>query len=105
MVAVMLTYKMVSPFYIDPYDINGKFRLYFNCPILLLELCAPANFEAQSSLLQNRLHPQIQIPNAYPASEIVPGNNTDGICNPFITVDSVGSLIFLYTCMNGTGSL
>ena len=38
-------------------------------------------------------------------SEIVPGNNTDGICNPFITVDSVGSLIFLYTCMNGTGSL
>ena len=51
MFAVTLTYKMVSPFYIDPYDINGKFRLYFNCPILLLEVCAPANFEAQSSLL------------------------------------------------------
>ena len=37
MVAVMLTYKMVSPFYIDPYDINGKFRLYFNCPIIYFE--------------------------------------------------------------------
>ena len=29
-------------------------------------LCAHADFEDQSSLLQNRLHPQIQIPNAYP---------------------------------------
>ena len=28
---------------------------------------APADFEAQSSRLQNRLHPQIQIPNACPA--------------------------------------
>jgi hypothetical protein len=32
----------------------------------LLVLCAPADFEAQSSLLQNRQHPQIQIPNACP---------------------------------------
>ena len=34
----------------------------------LLVLCAPADFESQSSLLQNRLHPQIQIPNACPGS-------------------------------------
>ena len=32
----------------------------------LLVLCAPADFGAQSSLLQNRLHPQIQIPNTCP---------------------------------------
>ena len=31
-------------------------------------LCAPADFEAQSSLLQNRLFPQIQIHNAYPVT-------------------------------------
>ena len=30
----------------------------------LLVLCAPADFEAQSSLLKNELQPQIQIPNA-----------------------------------------
>ena len=34
----------------------------------LLVLLKPGNFEAQSSLLQNRLHPQIQIPNACPVS-------------------------------------
>ena len=34
----------------------------------LLVLCAPADFEAPSSLLQNRLHLKIQIPNACPAS-------------------------------------
>ena len=33
----------------------------------LLVLCALADFEAQSSLLQNRVHPQIQISNACPA--------------------------------------
>ena len=33
----------------------------------LLVLCAPADFEAQSSLLYNRLYPQIQNPNACPA--------------------------------------
>ena len=32
----------------------------------LFVLCLPADFEAQSYLLQNRLHPQIQIPNACP---------------------------------------
>jgi hypothetical protein len=32
----------------------------------LLVLCAPADFEAQNSLLQKRQHPQIQIPNACP---------------------------------------
>ena len=32
----------------------------------LLVLSKPADFDAQSSLLQNRLHPQIQIPNACP---------------------------------------
>ena len=36
----------------------------------LLVLCAPTDFEAQSSLLQNRLHPQIQIPNACPGTDI-----------------------------------
>ena len=34
----------------------------------LFLLCTPADFEAQSSLLQNRLHPQIQIPNPCPVS-------------------------------------
>ena len=33
----------------------------------LLVLCAPADFQAQSSLLQNGMHQQIQIPNACPA--------------------------------------
>ena len=32
----------------------------------LLVLCAPADFETQSSLLYNKLHSQIQIPNACP---------------------------------------
>ena len=35
--------------------------------LTLLVLCGSANFEAQSSLLQNRLHPQMQIPNLCPA--------------------------------------
>ena len=35
--------------------------------LMLLVLLAPADFEAQSSLLQKRLHPQIQISNACPA--------------------------------------
>ena len=35
----------------------------------LLVLLAPTDFEAQSSLLYNRLHPKIQIPNACPGNE------------------------------------
>ena len=35
----------------------------------LLVLCAPADFEAQRSLLYNRLHLQIKIPNACPEIE------------------------------------
>ena len=37
----------------------------------LLVLCAPADSEAQSSLLYNGLHPQIQIPNACPGWVVV----------------------------------
>ena len=33
----------------------------------LLLLLKPADFEVQSPLLQNKLHRQIQVPNAYPA--------------------------------------
>ena len=36
--------------------------------LTLLVLLKLADFEAQSSLLQNRLHPQFQIPNAYPVN-------------------------------------
>ena len=35
----------------------------------LLVLLKPADFEAQSSLLKNRLHPQIQIPTACPDNQ------------------------------------
>ena len=41
-------------------------HLLYPLILRLLLLCAPADFEAQSSLLLNRLHPQIQIPNACP---------------------------------------
>ena len=32
-------------------------------------LCAPADFEAQTSLFRSRLHPQIQIPNTFPTTQ------------------------------------
>ena len=41
-------------------------HLLYPLILRLLVLCAPADFEAQSSLLLNRLHLQIQIPNACP---------------------------------------
>ena len=41
----------------------------------LVVLCTSADFEAQSSLLQNRLHPQIQIPNACPEYRVCQGGH------------------------------
>ena len=43
-----------------------KHHLLHPLILRLFVLCAPADFEAHSSLLWNRLHPQIQIPNPYP---------------------------------------
>ena len=43
-----------------------EYHLLHPLILSLLVLCAAADFEAHSSLLQNRLHPQILIPNACP---------------------------------------